>query len=61
MKRKCSFRFLVVDGDRGYVVTQDVRRKNRVVTGSFSVWCGDYALAVAKDCGCSVIIRKKAL
>lgn len=63
MQRKCSFRFLVLDGGDGYVITQDARRSKGVVTGCYMIRHlahFKYQIrAVARAHGCSVIVRRK--
>lgn len=61
MTRKCSFRFLLVEGDGwASAITQDVRRSKNIITGHISMFVGSRdAQHFAKEYGCSVIIRKK--
>lgn len=62
MQRKCSFRYMVLELDgTAHILTQDIRRSVRVVTGCIYVGLQfrDRLRKIAKDYGCSVIFRPK--
>lgn len=63
MDRKCSFRYLFVNPEtkERRVVTQDVRRSQRVVTGNVRVFDDDRLTDqhVARQYDCQAIFRVK--
>lgn len=64
MKRKCSFRYMVLEPDgTGHILTQDIRRSVKVITGCIYIGMQfkDSFRKIAKQYGCSVIFRPKGL